>query len=309
MVQYDDFADYQFCGCYVRKWNIISFAAQKRGVDDPLELRDSAVFFYYPDESKDDKWAHSEIGEALGIHGCAVFEPDERWVYLTDDGQVYVVGFGDDDFEDPINKKKGDSFFSNIKSIRRRHAYAVGGNRKVYRRDQSGYWTKLDHGLPLNDELMRSGNAGFQDIDGFSEHDIYACGGNGDLWRYDGRIWSPITLPTNACLERLCCGEDGYVYILTNIGSIVKGRQDNWWIIDQDETEDILENIVCFENKIYISTADVLYELKQDSMIKTNMHGHNQDSFAHIASGDGILVTAGRREASIYDGSTWKRIV
>src|SRR5688572_14175534 len=105
--RYEYLAGYQFSDCYVRRWNIIGFAAQKWSNSDSLEQRDTAIFFYYPDEPSDEPpdkmWAFSYLGESTGVHGCAAFKPNERWIFVTDDGEVYVVGEGDDDWENPIS--------------------------------------------------------------------------------------------------------------------------------------------------------------------------------------------------------------
>ena len=52
---YSDYRGFEFCGAFVRTRNIIAFTAQKWDVNDPLEQRDTAVFFYYADEPADER--------------------------------------------------------------------------------------------------------------------------------------------------------------------------------------------------------------------------------------------------------------
>src|SRR5262249_25938700 len=131
--RYKKLPGFEFSGACVRTRQIIGFAAQKWPNSDSLEQRDTAVFLYYPQKPPEKQWAFRYLGEATGVHICATFRPNERWVFVTDDGQVCVVGQGDDDWEAPISKKPN-LYFSNVKAIRKGHAIAVGSRRKVYLR-------------------------------------------------------------------------------------------------------------------------------------------------------------------------------
>lgn len=73
--------------------------------------------------------------------------------------------------------------------------------------------------------------AGFSCVDGFSENDIYAAGGKGDVWNFDGDEWRQIHFPSNMLIESICCGQDGYVYIGAQSGTVFKGRKDQWKMI------------------------------------------------------------------------------
>ena len=127
--RYKHLAGFEFSGTCVRTREIVGFTAQKGPFNDPLEQRETAVFFYYPQDPPDTRWAVSYLGEATGVHMYPAFKPNERWIIVTDDGEVYVVGQGDDDWEAAISKKKS-QYFSNIKSISKGHAIAVGIRRK-----------------------------------------------------------------------------------------------------------------------------------------------------------------------------------
>ncbi|NHZ83863.1 hypothetical protein F2P44_32025 [Massilia sp. CCM 8695] len=78
--------------------------------------------------------------------------------------------------------------------------------RKIYRRIRIDGWIELANeskGLPIPSEVVK-GNAysdacGFTDLSAFSENDMYAVGGEGDVWRFDGAKWHNCALPTK-CL-------------------------------------------------------------------------------------------------------------
>ncbi|MBE0435548.1 MAG: hypothetical protein IBX56_07060 [Methylomicrobium sp.] len=306
--RYKNLAGFEFSGVYVRNREIIGFAAQKGPFDDFLEQRDTAVFFYYPPDPPDKKWAFRYLGEATGIHMCPVFKPNERWVAVTDDGEVYIVGQGDDDWEKAISQKPN-LYFSNVKAICKGHAIAVGGRRKVFLRNAANNWIQLDNGLFSQGDKTNLEYAGFHDIDGFSENDMYACGGKSDLWHFDGNIWTQIDLPTNAVLENICCADDGFAYITTNTRNILKGRKAAWEIIDQQETTEVLESIVWYNGKVLVSTVSEIYTVDGSEFKVADLGTPPMTCKAHLAVGDGILVVAGRDEATMYDGQSWSVIL
>ena len=197
MDKFEPLDGFELAGCAIRRWNIIAFWGQEWTNPDPLDVRTTRVYFYYPDEPEEERWAYREIGRTRGLRGCGSMLPHERWVFVSDDGEVYVVGGGDDGFEAPILTKPY-SFFSNVKCVRRGHAYAVGPRRKVYVRESPGTWRHLAAGSDKGTELATLDRGGFTDIDGFGEEDLYACGGRGDLWHFDGVVWAHVDLPTNA---------------------------------------------------------------------------------------------------------------
>lgn len=302
-----EYSGFKFSKVLVRASNIIGFLAQKWNNLDPLEQRDTAVFFFYPDEPKGGQWYVQYLGEATGLNGCAAFKPSERWVFVADDGQVYVVGHGDNDWEQPVSSE-ANMFFSNVKAVRRGHAIAVGPKRHVYMRTSKNNWTHLDGGLYPQGASTDLEYAGFSDIDGFSEKDMYACGGHGDLWHYNGHMWSQVDIPTNTVLENICCTEGGLVYITTNQRKLLRGRKDSWEIMEQNVTKKGFESIVEYGSHILVSTVSEILVVDGDDLRKWDVGMPKMKSSAYLATNDGILVVAGGTEALIYDRQSWTRI-
>ena len=300
---YLDYGGFEISDCIIMgEKNYISFIAQEWNEenDDPLEVVPTAVFFHYPDDPPGEQWAVRYLGETTGCSGTVVSKPLLQWIYVTEDGEVYCVGQGDDDWEKPIADKP--SYFSNVKCVRGGHAIALGPGRKIYLRTEKNSWKPLDNGLTNEGE-----DTGFRDIDGFSESDMYACGGKSDLWHYNGDSWSQIKLPVNDFhLEKICFTND-QVYILTNTGNIIAGRGTNWQIIKQEKTDEILENIVTFNNKALVSTESEIYEITSGGL--EIFPTPEMESKAYIASSEGILLVAGPFEAKMFDGKEWKTVL
>jgi hypothetical protein len=297
--------EFPLVGCHVRTRNIISFTAQKPGEDDPLEPRETMLFFFNPTRKKADQWAASEWDLMTGIHGCACHAPNERWVFVADPGEVYVVGQGDDGDEKPVTKKR--AHFNAVKCIAGGHAYAVGLGREVYKRTGPNKWFSLaDAALK---KLPRDlGRAGFRDIDGFSEKDIYACGGRGDLWRFDGKRWIDQACPTDANLEKLVCAADGKVYVTTNQSKLVIGRDREWRTVKIDAVGEALQEMVSYGSRVLLSTDATVFDVTGGKARPVDFGLPKMKLHTHLAAGDGILVVAGQREAHMFDGAKWTKI-
>lgn len=309
MDKFEPLDGFELAGCAIRRWNIIAFWGQEWSNPDPLEVRTTRVFFYYPDEHEDDRWAYREIGQARGLRGCGAMLPEERWVFVADDGEVYAVGGGVDAFEDPIVAKPY-HFFSNVKCIRSGKAYAVGPRRKVYVRESPDTWRQLAAGLFPDGAQTNLDASGFADIDGFAEDDLYACGGRGELWHFDGKAWSRVDVPTNENLFRVCCASDGLVYVITGGRELLIGRGQNWTMVGQDLTEANFESIVEFGTKVVLSTESALFEVV-NGLVRPASLGTMPPmrSCSFLAVGDGIMVVAGSGDACSFDGTTWSVII
>ena len=93
------------------------------------------------------------------------------------------------------------------------HLYLAGWDRAVVRRDGINKWTLISKECqtPELKNIEESYAKGFQDVDGFSEEDMYAVGGKGDIWRYDGKHWYRVDVPVNVRTYSVCCAGDGFV--------------------------------------------------------------------------------------------------
>jgi hypothetical protein len=265
------------------------------------------IFFYNPGKAIADQWAAREWDQTTGIHGCACYQPNERWVFVADPGEVYVVGQGDDGDEAKVFKEKH-SYISSVRCVAGGFAYAVGTGRKVFRRTGPNRWERLS-----TKELIASlpadlGDAGFSDIGGYSAKDVYACGSRGDLWHFDGKRWKALQCPTNANLEKLVCATDGNVYITTNRNEIVVGRDNKWKVMAVDIGDQLLQEIVSYKKHVIVSTDEDIFDVASGKATPLPFGKPSMSNFAHLASADGVLLVAGVDESFWYDGKRWNKI-
>lgn len=264
-------------------------------------------FFYYPVKSEEKQWAIKEWDLMTGIHCCACFKPNERWVFISDPGEVFVIGQGDKGEESPI-QTTSKNHFKTVKCIAGGYAYAAGVNRKIFKRIDKNTWQPMHSTEMIEKKRMPEYLMGFRDIDGFSDNEIYACGGDGDLWLYGGQKWQQINSPTNVSLEKICCASNGMVYITTNRDLLLFGRGDKWELQDIDTNGHRLKEIVCYNDRVFVSSRKQLFEIENNRLIKTKMDIPKMDGYSHLAAGDGILVVGGTHSAQFYDGQKWNEI-
>jgi hypothetical protein len=122
-------------------------------------------------------------------------------------------------------------------------------------------------------------------------------------------MWNRRAVPTNAELECLCCGSDGKVYITTSAGDVIVGRESEWRLITQDQTDDPLEAIVDYRGRILLTTENAIFAVSQESVVPADLGEPALSSKAHIAARDGLLLLAGRQDAAVFDGESWTVIL
>ena len=91
------------------------------------------------------------------------------------------------------------------------YAYSVGTARNIYKRVAVGEWEQFNsEGLPPYRYDGTGGHhRGFNDMDGPDESLLYAVGGHGDVWRFDGSRWIQCDFPSNEQLGTVTVAPDG----------------------------------------------------------------------------------------------------
>lgn len=287
---------YVLLGCAVRSRTILGVWGQRPEEDDPLEPQPTALFFFYPDEAPEERWAHRGPVAAQAVHLCPVFTPKEQWIAVFSDGDVWAIGGGDDGPERAI---EGSVYVRALRSIRGA-AHAVG-QRAIWRRDASDRWSRLDDGL--------DGAADLRDVAGFDEDgSLYACGGSA-LWRHDGQRWSRREVPATTRLERVHCGADGRIYLVDRGTELLVGDPETGWARATMADEQRIMATAWYGGRLLLAGKGGLHEVQDTRIVASSVPPPPLDSCASLDSRDGVLLAASRREAAFYDGARWERIV
>ncbi len=206
-----------------------------------------------------------------------------------------------------------------VKRLRRVQGklYAVCADRRILERRGVGQWTELP-GLERPKERMENTHYpalsfGFDDMDAFDPDDIYAIGGKGDVWHYNGSSWRQCHFPSQKLIETVCCGGDGKVYIGGGggvNGGIWIGRDDQWEQVPGTEYANP-DDIVWFAGKAWASAIGQLSVITPDGMTVALTPDYVQATTGHISvSEDGTkMLAAGNRGASVFDGQEWQLLI
>ncbi|MEZ4302596.1 MAG: hypothetical protein R3B70_47140 [Polyangiaceae bacterium] len=264
---------------------------------------------YLAEEDLNERWSHQGLADFRRPHAGACQLPRAQGLALSVTGDVYAAGSG----AKGIERVAPD--VTNLLKLRRigGSVYAVGLGREVFRRDDIGAWEKLDAGLPpiSADDLSRS--QGFEDMDGFAPDDIYAAGGDGDLWHFDGQAWSPRHLPSNWPLYTVCCAGDGQVYLTGEGGTIFAGRGDQWRKIWDAELSIPYNDSLWFDGKLWLASdyrVDWLVQRDDGPAVEVARNdGRRLLMRGHMDVGDGVLVIASQDEVWMFDGKDWRTLV
>lgn len=181
--------------------------------------------------------------------------------------------------------------------------YGSGGRRSVFKRLGRNQWVEIGP-LPPDD----SGEVGFDDFDAFTETDIYAAGGKGDVWHYDGKAWRQVPFPSNMWIESVCCGQDGQVYIGAQSGSVFRGRGNEWKLIHKGDSSLPFKDMVWFGDHIYATNDYGLWEIKDGVVKQSEESIEITNCSGNLSVGDGVMLLAGHYGAALHDGMGWTRL-
>jgi hypothetical protein len=189
--------------------------------------------------------------------------------------------------------------------------YAVCLARLLLERRGPRQWVEFP-GLERPKELLDKGTYplafGFTDLDAFGESDVYAVGGRGDVWHYDGKLWKRCDFPSNESLETVCCGGDGNVYISGNMGSLWVGRGDTWKKLADGNYNVSFNDTVWFAGRLWCANDYGLFDLGNKGFEPAQVPNDTQLTARRLdVSPDGTrLLSAGNHGASVFDGKEWQ---
>ncbi|KQM54816.1 hypothetical protein ASE80_20500 [Pseudomonas sp. Leaf15] len=245
----------------------------------------------------------------LACSGTVCHVPAERYMLLGTGGSVRSSGGGTVQEEAPIAtcgvdpKKRGP--LREIRGIAKGRAYAVGTCRQAYLREGEDQWRCIDQSAQVGDTPIT--DTSFESIDGFSEQEIYTVGWEGEIWQYDGALFTQRNSPTNLALYKVRCAPDGFVYACGQLGTLLRGRNDQWEIIEHESTREDLWGMEVFDGQVYVSSTHFVYRLEDSKLTPVDFGDDIPQTCYHLSAADGIMWSIGPKDLMQFDGSSWTR--
>jgi hypothetical protein len=175
--------------------------------------------------------------------------------------------------------------------------------RQVYRREGPENWCRRDEGAVLPIGAIEV--AGFNSIDGVCEHDIYAVGFGGEIWRCVYRRWYQVKSPTRAILNCVRVVRKELIYAAGHKGVLLRGNGDGWEQVVQKETTDDLWGMEWFNETLYVCSDKAIYCVNEDGEFKAIELGHIKTS-GHLHANDGVMWSfGGKHVAWTENGLDW----
>ena len=229
---------------------------------------------------------------------CFVTKPAEKLVVVSPQGEVFTYVGGTKTREKLSPKPIDLRCCAAIAG----YAYAGGMKRQVYRRAGEAEWVAMHAPEGKKDDVV-----GFEAIDGFDEKEIYAVGWEGEIWQLVKKKWVERSSPVNVILTGVECAPDGNVYVCGQGGTLLRGRNDTWEQLEQENVEDDLWDLCWFKKKLYVASMTFLYQLDGDELTPVNFGKDAPDSCYKLTEAGGVLWSVGQEDLFSFDGRTWTR--
>jgi hypothetical protein len=178
----------------------------------------------------------------------------------------------------------------------------VGMGKRVYCREPNGTWVIMENGLPSGSKEV----TGFEEVAGKHLGALYAVGWRGEIWKYDGSIWSAMSSPTNILLTAVCVADDDRVYAVGLQGALFRATNDQWEALDSEIHDDLL-SIVCFRGEIYAASLYHLYRLNAANVLD-RIDPLGSDCYGPLSTCEQALWTVGQKAVLSYNGKDWAHI-
>ncbi len=316
--------DYYIVDCAVRNRNIFGFALDRFYTDEEVEeeerngwdrfLRHKRIAIFFRNKPHGVRLTGENLGNwGRLVMGASNSPKGQILLIEREKDRIFTFGSGFKGEEIPVDREHPDlngfGVFTKIKTFEGQ-AFMCGSSRSLTRRiAQNRYDSRYLKLKPPREPDAEITHIGFLDFDMFSETDIYAAGGKGDLWHFNGEAWRQIQLPTNTWLETVCCGGDGMVYVSGYEGLLFMGRDDRWMKINDGGVMFGWKDMVWFEDRAWATGQMGLWSIK-DGQVE---HVPELPSDIHACSGnlyvnDGVMLMAGFGGACFRENGEWHSI-
>lgn len=242
-------------------------------------------------------WENAKLSEPITLNWTVTTICHPKWehadfIAIGRYGHILRI-LADNSFEELTNI----SLYTSSPTCLLRDAKVIGNS--IYIVGSSHRMFRLDADLSLHDISVPSaqrqavGNTtGFEAVDGFSKNEIYAVGWDGEIWLYDGKNWENLYSPTNLINTGVVCSPHGEVYIVGQMGTIIRGRKDRWSILKTDLNIDLWA-VRVYQDKIHMCSMHNLFRLEDEQVVPLALEPAKPQTFAKLDSIGHAMLSVG----------------
>jgi hypothetical protein len=318
------FEGWHITACSVRNRNFVQIIARESLDDDELhnkedvEIRTRSIQIRRHLEPESQRTAHQGISGFSHPIAGSCNAPIEQDLVMSLGGDVYASGSGRDGMEHP-RRPDGRGITPNRLVNIGGFSFAIGKARVILKRADINRWDLFpNEGLPelkthfergARDSAGYYSSFGFADLDGPNESLLYAVGGKGDVWRFDGKLWHQCDFPSNEALSTVTVAPDGNVYITGEGGSLWIGAEDTWRLAAPRPAASPFNDSVWFDDRLWLCSDYQLKVWNGEELVRAEHEGDVVPYCGHMDSRDGLLLIAGGSYAHCFDGQRWQCLV
>jgi hypothetical protein len=180
---------------------------------------------------------------------------------------------------------------------------AVGIRGGIYRMQNRNSWKELNN---------KSVKENLSAVCAHPSAGFLVCGWRGLMALYDRGTAERLESGTNVILTSVICDNDGEIIACGQNGTIVRGNKDTLKRLDLQEITVDFWSIIKFQKAIYVASTTELYKLIDDETLElVKFDGEViPTSFYHLDTyKDSLMLSVGQRDAVLFDGKEWTRIL
>jgi hypothetical protein len=314
-----DFLGFNIVDCIVRRKDFLYLLARedytqnkawREGMDAPSESTlKKRVIAFMRYKAGEEQWAQVELASFDLFHGGLAFEPVEHLVCIDTGGSVYASGKGVSGLEGNVAPEQGGPLRGAATKLVTvgEDLYLVGGGRSLAIRRGVKQWDWMSNRFPYSWSKDRE-TAGFRDMHGADNSNLYAVGRGGDVWNYRGVNWNKCAFPSNLSLSTVCCAPDGTVYVSGYEGETYRGAGDLWKQIAKPELSIPFKDMVWYGDRVWCTNDYGLWWIKGDKLEMADVPSNIKVCSGNLSARDGVLLLAGYSGAAVMEEGQWKVI-
>jgi hypothetical protein len=173
----------------------------------------------------------------------------------------------------------------------------------IYKMKDANAWQELRH-----DDVEENLSAACAHPSG----GVLVSGWRGLVALFSGSDVERLETGTNVILTDVICDGDGEILACGQKGIIVRGKKNALKPVTVEGVGEDLWSIAKFQGKVYASSTTALYELVDDETLKLVKFDGDEipTSFYHLDTyNDSLMLSAGQKDAVLFDGKEWSRVL